>query len=52
MYDPFTGVLNGTTITRKALPNNVVPTSEINPVALNYLKFYPLPNLPGIPTAR
>ncbi len=47
IYDPFSGTLSGTTISRHPLPNNVVPPSELNPIALNYLKFFPLPNAIG-----
>jgi hypothetical protein len=45
LYDPYSAVLTGTTITRTPYPNNVIPTSELNPIALNYLKFYPQPNI-------
>ena len=27
--------------------NNIIPTSRLNPIALNYLKLYPLPNIAG-----
>ncbi|HLJ12939.1 MAG TPA: carboxypeptidase-like regulatory domain-containing protein [Bryobacteraceae bacterium] len=47
IYDPSTGALNGTTITRQPFPNNVIPTNRLNPVALAYLQYYPAPNLPG-----
>jgi len=45
IYNPTTGVLNGSTITRSPFPNNVIPTSMLNPIALAYLKFYPEPNV-------
>ena len=45
IYDPNSGVLNGTTITRSPFPNNVIPSNQLNPIALNYLKFYPEPNV-------
>ncbi len=45
LYDPYTAVLSGTTITRSPYPNNVIPTTELNPIALAYLKFYPEPNI-------
>jgi hypothetical protein len=44
LYDPFTAVQNGTTITRTPLPGNVIPQSRLNPIALNYMKYYPEPN--------
>ena len=47
LYSPYTGVLNGTTITRTPYANNVIPTSQLNPIALAMLKYYPDPNLSG-----
>ncbi len=32
---------------RTAFPGNVIPASLLNPVSLDLLKFYPLPNQPG-----
>jgi hypothetical protein len=46
LYDPATAT-GTTTITRQKLGNNVIPQNRLNPVALAYLRFYPLPNLPG-----
>ena len=45
LYNPFTAVLNGTTITRSPFPNNVIPQNLLNPIALAYMKFYPEPNV-------
>jgi Carboxypeptidase regulatory-like domain len=45
IYNPYTGVQSGSTITRSPFPNNVIPTSLLNPIALNYLKFFPEPNV-------
>jgi len=45
LYDPNSAVQNGTTITRSPLAGNVIPASRLNPIALNYLKFYPEPNV-------
>jgi hypothetical protein len=48
IYNPYSGTLQGTTIVRtQAFPNNVIPASLQNPVALAYMKFFPLPNVPG-----
>ena len=47
LYDPASATLSGTTITRTPFPNNIIPTSRLNPIALDYMKLYPLPNLPG-----
>jgi hypothetical protein len=50
IYDPSTTILgsNGK-YTRTPFPGNVIPTSRLDPVALNLLKFYPLPNLTPAP---
>jgi hypothetical protein len=45
LYDPGSAVLNGTTVTRTPYPNNIIPTNQLNPIALNYMKFYPEPNV-------
>ena len=47
IYNPFTGVTQGSRIARQPFTNNVIPTSLINPIALAYLNYYPLPNAPG-----
>ncbi len=47
IYDPATGVASGSQVARTPFPNNVIPSARLNPVALNYLKYYPLPNTPG-----
>ncbi len=48
LYDPATGTVSGTQVARTPFVNNIIPTSRLNPIALNYLKLYPLPNLPGL----
>lgn len=45
LYDPTSATLTGTTINRKAYPGNVIPASQISPIASALLKFYPLPNI-------
>ena len=45
LYDPFTAKQNGTTITRTPLNNNKIPDSYLSKIALNYLQFYPKPNI-------
>ena len=46
LYDPYSSVLNGTAIaSRTPYPNNVIPQSQLSPIALAYLKFYPEPNI-------
>lgn len=47
IYDPYSGVREGSRVRRQPLPGNRVPQVRLNPIALNYLKFYPLPNQPG-----
>jgi hypothetical protein len=47
IYDPATGVLNGSLVSRNPFPNNVIPSSRLDPVALKYLQYFPMPNTPG-----
>ncbi len=49
IYDPATGVASGSQVARTPFPNNVIPANRLNPVALNYLKFFPQPNTTGQP---
>ncbi len=48
LYDPFSGVLNGTAIVRQPLPGNIIPTNRINPISQQYLKFFAAPNVTGV----
>ena len=52
IYDPNTGVTSGTLVQRTPFPNNVIPTNRLNPIALNYLKYFPLPNVAGQPNGQ
>ncbi|HWB82591.1 MAG TPA: TonB-dependent receptor [Bryobacteraceae bacterium] len=47
IYDPNTGVASGSQVARTPFPNNMIPSNRLNPIALNYLQFYPQPNAPG-----
>ncbi|MBI3697818.1 MAG: TonB-dependent receptor [Acidobacteria bacterium] len=47
LYDPLTGVVEGTRIRRQTFANNILPASRLSPIAKNYFQFYPLPNQPG-----
>lgn len=47
IYDPLTGVVDGTRVRRLPLAGNVIPQNRINPVARNLLQYYPAPNAPG-----
>jgi hypothetical protein len=47
MYDPnSTQLVNGANV-RTQFPNNTIPVSELDPVGVNMVKYYPLPNLAG-----
>ncbi len=52
IYNPFTGVLSGSTITRQPFANNIIPASLISPVAKSILNYYPLPNQAGLPNGQ
>jgi Carboxypeptidase regulatory-like domain len=45
LYNPFSAVLNGSTVTRQPFAGNMIPMTMLNQVALAYLQFYPQPNL-------
>jgi outer membrane receptor protein involved in Fe transport len=48
IFDPYSSRFDtGNTVVRDPLPLNVVPRSRHSPIALNALKWVPLPNLPG-----
>ena len=47
IYDPATGVVEGARVRRQPFANNIIPSSRLSPIALNYLKLYPDPNQPG-----
>ena len=34
---------------RTPFPGNIIPANRIDPVAKNIVKYYPLPNQPGLP---
>jgi hypothetical protein len=48
LYDPFTAVLNGTTVTRTALPNNRIPAAYMSPIAQKLLGLFPAPNVVNV----
>lgn len=45
IYDPTTARQVGARVQRNPFPDNKIPIDRFNPIALNYLKFYPLPNV-------
>ena len=47
IYDPNTVALVGGQYVRQAFPGNIIPTADLNSVALAALAFYPAPNVPG-----
>jgi hypothetical protein len=47
IYDPRTARAEGGRVRRDPFPGNIIPQNRLSPIALNYLKFYPLPNQPG-----
>lgn len=52
IYDPLTARQEGARVVRSPFPNNVIPTARLSPVAVNYARFFPTPNLPGDPQGR
>lgn len=47
IYDPLTTTTTGTTSTRTAFPNNVIPSSRMDPVGKAVMGYYPLPTSAG-----
>ncbi len=44
IYDPNSGTLAGTQVSRTPFPGNIIPTNRLNPIALAYLNYFPQPN--------
>jgi hypothetical protein len=47
IYDPLTTAVTGNVVRRQPFPSNRIDPSRFDPVALNLLKFIPLPNVPA-----
>ena len=47
IYNPFSARLVNGVVTRDPFPGNVIPQNLLNPIALNVLKYFPLPNQAG-----
>jgi hypothetical protein len=47
IYNPYSARLVNGVVTRDPFPNNVIPQNLLNPIALNVLKYFPLPNQTG-----
>ena len=54
IFNPFTTRANpsGSGFIRDPFPDNRIPTNLLDPVALNVMKFFPVPNLPGDPNTQ
>lgn len=53
LYNPFTTrAVAGGRFQRDPFPNNIIPQSLLNPLALKLLNFYPLPNQAGTTEGR
>ena len=48
LYNPYSAVLNGSSVTRSPFAGNIIPPSLLNPVAQTYLQYYPEPNTPAL----
>lgn len=48
IFDPATTRASGSSFIRDAFPNNIIPASRLDPVAVKLLRLLPLPNGPGI----
>ncbi|MBK7929070.1 MAG: TonB-dependent receptor [Bryobacterales bacterium] len=44
IYDPFTTRAQGSGFVRSAFPGNVIPTSQMDPVARNVMRYFPQQN--------
>ena len=49
IYNPFTTVQNGSTYARTPFPNNMIPSSLLNPSGVMAANLFPAPNLAGNP---
>ncbi len=47
IYDPATATPSGSNVVRTAFPGNIIPSARLNPIAVEYFKYYPLPNTTG-----
>lgn len=47
IFDPFSTTQSGANFVRTPFPGNVVPAGRRDPVAVNAMRYYPLPNTPG-----
>lgn len=52
LYNPYSGVKQGSRVSRAPFPNNIIPANLLNPISKAYLTYMPLPNLPGLPNGQ
>ncbi len=52
VYDPATGLQDGSGQGRVPFPGNIIPASRINPVSARILSFIPPTNEPFVPTSQ
>lgn len=52
LYDPLTGVQEGSRVRRQPFAGNILPASRLSAIAKNYMQFYPLPNQTGRPDGQ
>jgi hypothetical protein len=48
LYNPYAATQTGSTITRQPYPGNIIPSSQLNPIALAYPRYYPEPNVVNV----
>ena len=53
IYDPNSGVLSGTLVSRTPFPNNQIPSNRISPVAQAYMNtYFPVGNTTGLQSGQ
>ncbi|MFB3826844.1 MAG: carboxypeptidase regulatory-like domain-containing protein [Bryobacteraceae bacterium] len=52
LYDPLTGVKEGSRVRRTPFANNIIPSSRLSPVGKGLLQFWPESNNPGRPDGQ
>lgn len=52
IYDPLSARQDGARVVRTPFTGNVIPSNRLNPVGVNYTRYFPQPNLTGDPQGR
>ncbi|QEE29204.1 TonB-dependent receptor [Terriglobus albidus] len=47
IFDPASGKVSGSQVSRTVFANNVIPASRLNPVGVKLVNLFPAPNIPG-----